>query len=111
MTESVLPLPAEKVCVEFTLSRAGERVPCFVLRQGESLYGYVNSCPHTGVALNWQPGQFLDITGELIQCAMHGALFRIEDGVCLRGPCVGRSLQRLHLCREGEYLRVALPPA
>ena len=38
-----------------------------------------------------------------IQCAIHGALFRVRDGLCLRGPCVNQSLQALPVAvREGR---------
>ena len=72
----------------------------FVVRRGDSVYGYLNRCPHTGVNLEWLPHQFLDPSGGFIQCATHGALFRIEDGYCLRGPCAGDSLQPLELAVE-----------
>lgn len=58
----------------------------------EEIVAYVNRCPHTGASLNWQPDQFLDHTGKYIQCSNHDALFRIEDGVCIAGPCIGQSL-------------------
>ncbi len=48
---------------------------------------YVNSCPHLGVPLDWAPNRFLSGDGGLIVCSTHGAVFRIEDGVCLHGPC------------------------
>jgi nitrite reductase/ring-hydroxylating ferredoxin subunit len=49
------------------------------------------------------PDRFLDSEGELIQCATHGALFRIESGECLRGPCLGAFLEPLPLkVREGR---------
>ncbi|MFO7604032.1 MAG: Rieske 2Fe-2S domain-containing protein, partial [Gammaproteobacteria bacterium] len=57
---------------------------------------YRNQCPHTGVALNWQEDVFLDSRDELIQCAMHGALFVPETGRCIWGPCQGQVLQKLH---------------
>jgi nitrite reductase/ring-hydroxylating ferredoxin subunit len=44
----------------------------------------------------------------MIQCATHGALFLIESGECVAGPCAGQSLQAL-ACREdaeGIWLRV-----
>lgn len=62
-----------------------------VLKQG-AVYGYRNSCPHTGAPLDWMPHCFLDPEGGFIQCAMHGALFRADNGECLRGPCAGQSL-------------------
>lgn len=64
----------------------------FVVRSGGRVRAYVNRCPHTGVTLEWTPDRFLTLDGTLIQCAMHGALFRIEDGLCVRGPCAGQSL-------------------
>jgi nitrite reductase/ring-hydroxylating ferredoxin subunit len=67
----------------------------FIVRRGEYVTAFVNSCPHTGAPLNWNPHQFLDLEGEFIQCSLHGALFRLDDGFCVRGPCVGQSLQSL----------------
>jgi len=63
-----------------------------VVRQGNRVYGYLNSCPHTGASLDWMPGQFLDRHREFIQCATHGALFRLVDGLCVYGPCAGEYL-------------------
>lgn len=64
----------------------------FLVQLEGNLYGYINRCPHTGVSLDWMPDEFLDVTEKLIQCATHGARFRIEDGLCVYGPCNGDSL-------------------
>lgn len=71
-----------------------------VRRQGQ-VYLYENRCPHRGVPLEWQPDQFLDASGSLIQCATHGALFLIDSGECVAGPCAGQTLRALP-CREDE---------
>jgi len=63
----------------------------------EEIVAYVNRCPHTGASLNWQPDRFLDHAGQYIQCSNHAALFRIDDGVCIVGPCVGQSLMPFRL--------------
>lgn len=63
-----------------------------LVRKGNDVYAYENRCPHTGATLEWQPDQFLDYEQQFIQCGMHGALFRMEDGYCVRGPCVGDRL-------------------
>jgi len=91
----------------------GEELPLrlFVVRKGDVLTAYRNRCPHTGAPLEWQPHQFLDLDNSFIQCAIHGALFRPEDGYCLRGPCVGQSLQPLEIRLVGDRLWVELPPA
>ena len=68
-----------------------------VVRQGVAVYGYLNRCPHIGISLNFQPDVFMDLTQQYLLCANHGALFRVEDGHCLRGPCQGQQLIRVAL--------------
>lgn len=65
----------------------------FALRRGEQVFVYRNSCPHTGMPLNWQPDQFLDLDKRYIQCAIHAAVFEPETGLCVAGPCSGQALQ------------------
>jgi nitrite reductase/ring-hydroxylating ferredoxin subunit len=71
------------------------------VRRDGLVYAYRNRCPHRGIPLEWQPDQFLDHSQSLIQCATHGALFLIESGECVAGPCSGQSLQAL-ACRENN---------
>jgi nitrite reductase/ring-hydroxylating ferredoxin subunit len=70
----------------------GVDLACIVVRVGGRVHAYRNACPHTGASLEWRPHQFLDPDGRLIQCALHGALFRPEDGRCVQGPCAGDAL-------------------
>lgn len=74
----------------------------FAVRRGGQVYVYINRCPHRGVGLEWKPDQFLDPSNSLIQCATHGALFLIEDGECVAGPCAGKSLTAV-ASREDEH--------
>ena len=60
---------------------------------GGSPYVYVNSCPHIGVSLDWTPGEMLTRDRSQIVCATHGALFTIETGECVDGPCKGDRLE------------------
>jgi len=64
----------------------------FAVKKDGQVYLYRNQCPHLGVELNWLEDQFLDMDNALIQCATHGALFIIEDGQCVAGPCQGQQL-------------------
>jgi nitrite reductase/ring-hydroxylating ferredoxin subunit len=75
-----------------TVSIAGQLQDIFIVRRGDSVFGYLNSCPHTGGPLDWMPDRFLDLDGRYIQCAMHAALFRVENGRCIAGPCNGDRL-------------------
>ena len=65
----------------------------FAVRRGDEVLVYVNSCPHIGTPLDWAPNRFLSQDGTRIICAMHGAEFRIGDGVCIAGPCLGDRLE------------------
>lgn len=76
----------------FSLRTAGGLQDIFLVRRGAEVRAYVNHCPHTGSPLDWQPDQFLNLDRTLIQCSTHLALFRIEDGQCVAGPCVGQAL-------------------
>ncbi|WP_299202233.1 Rieske 2Fe-2S domain-containing protein [uncultured Amphritea sp.] len=62
-----------------------------VSRKGR-IHLYENRCPHKGVPLEWLPDTFLDVEKEFIQCSTHGALFTIDKGLCIAGPCSGASL-------------------
>ena len=61
----------------------------FAVKKDNQFFTYINMCPHLGVPLEWQEDQFLDADGDLIQCSTHGALFIIESGECVSGPCQG----------------------
>jgi nitrite reductase/ring-hydroxylating ferredoxin subunit len=74
----------------------------FAVRRGGQVYAYLNRCPHRGITLEWQKDRFLDDSGSLIRCSTHGALFLIESGECVAGPCEGQSLQALE-CREDAH--------
>lgn len=88
---------AEGQSRQFTLIPAERPLDLFVVNWRGHLYAYLNSCPHNGVVLNWVPHQFFDADGQFIQCAMHGAQFRPDDGYCVWGPCTGRSLSAVTL--------------
>jgi nitrite reductase/ring-hydroxylating ferredoxin subunit len=73
--------------------RAGEALFMgFVVRVEGEVFGYVDSCPHTGLPLANLTGGYLTREGDLVLCSTHGALFRRGDGACIAGPCVGQAL-------------------
>ncbi|MSO69295.1 MAG: Rieske (2Fe-2S) protein [Alphaproteobacteria bacterium] len=79
----------------FVIGTGAARRDLFGVRRGRQVFIYENSCPHTGGPLDWQPDVFLDVETAHIQCATHGALFRIGDGFCIHGPCLGKHLTAL----------------
>lgn len=70
----------------------GQNSSLILVRRGDEVFIYLNTCPHIGAPLDFEPGRFLNLEKDLIQCAMHGALFTIEDGHCVQGPCMGKHL-------------------
>lgn len=64
----------------------------FVVRIGEEIRGYVDSCPHAGWPLAAWDDRYLTREGDLILCGGHAALFRPLDGVCIAGPCADERL-------------------
>ena len=82
----------KSTCLGLEINNDNTVIQCFLVYHDNTIYSYQNSCPHTGINLNWMPDQFLDSNNEFIQCSTHGALFDIENGLCLRGPCLGDRL-------------------
>lgn len=93
----------------FFLEADGTWHNLFAVRHGEAVVVYVNSCPHTGAPLNFLPGKFLDVDKTAILCTNHAALFRIEDGHCIHGPCVGKGLTALSATVQGVEVFIAFP--
>ncbi|MCB4820609.1 Rieske (2Fe-2S) protein [Roseicella aerolata] len=71
----------------------GGFVGLFAVRKDGRVHVYVNACPHIGLPLEPLPDRFLDPRRQVILCAVHGARFRIEDGQCVSGPCIGEALE------------------
>jgi nitrite reductase/ring-hydroxylating ferredoxin subunit len=83
----------------------------FVVKCGDLLRTYRNSCPHQpGTTMPWRKHEYLDKDCQHIVCHGHGARFTLEEGLCLLGPCKGQFLQAVPLRIEDErYLSVLMP--
>lgn len=64
----------------------------FVVRSAGQVPGYVDSCPHAGWPLGAMNDRYLTRDGRHILCAGHGALFTVDAGLCVAGPCYGERL-------------------
>lgn len=69
----------------------------FVTQRDGAFYAYQNLCPHLQTELEYLENQFLDQDQEYIQCSTHGALFTVETGECIAGPCLGDFLNKVEL--------------
>lgn len=65
----------------------------FLVRQGDQVTGYVDSCPHNGWPLAVMDDRYLTREGDRIICSAHGAMFRPADGLCVAGPCADDHLR------------------
>ena len=95
----------------FTLGNGDWPLRGFVVRTGDAAFAYVNRCPHAGHPLNWQPDEFLTHDRARILCGSHGALFEIDSGTCVAGPCLGRGLQRIDVRVENGSVILQEDPA
>ena len=91
--------------MEFRIGEGDWPFRGFVIRQGDKVYAYQNHCMHLGHPLNWIPDKFLTGDGSQIICASHGAIYEIESGECVAGPCPGKRLHRVEIAiRDGEVV-------
>ncbi len=97
----------EGTACSFEFSEGASTQEVVLVRKAHRVYGWLNRCPHQGMTLNWFPGQFLSSDGEYIQCTNHDALFRIDDGLCVAGPCSGMSLSPVAVKISGGQVMLA----
>ena len=82
----------------------GKQRNIFIIRKGNIVFGYINWCPHNQVLIDQIPNKFFNSDKTFIQCSKHGALFNIDDGLCIMGPCQGESLKQLNISINGDMV-------
>lgn len=85
----------------FAFERGGETLEGFVLQHPSGLVAYLNRCPHFAVDLDMGDGRFYDPAVDRIYCKTHGAEFRVSDGYCDHGPCLGDALEKFEVQIDG----------
>jgi nitrite reductase/ring-hydroxylating ferredoxin subunit len=111
------PAPGTRLCALAELADPGAKGFRFrveqalfaglVVRRGGLVAGYADQCPHAGWPLAAMDDRFLTRDGAHILCSGHGALFRLEDGVCVAGPCHGQHLATWAVeVRDGEVFTI-----
>ncbi len=98
MTSSIYLCPIDSIADPgsrgFKIDIEGQEEPLdlFVVKKNNRVFAYKNTCPHAYTPLEWIEDQFLTSDKSMIICVSHGALFTIEDGACVSGPCTGQNL-------------------
>ncbi len=94
--------------VRFGMEYRGRPAAAFAIRFRGQVRAYLNECAHVPVELDWQPGEFFDLSKVYLICAVHGALYSPETGACLGGRCQGRGLTPLTVAeRNGTVYLIA----
>ena len=90
-----------------TLEGSASPLHIFLVRKDDAVFAYRNLCPHANQPLDARPGRFLTQDETKIICGGHAALFRIEDGLCTSGPCVGKHLESVAIEVTDGVVRIA----
>ena len=80
-----------------------------VVRKGDKFFAFENLCRHLPIPLDLEDDQFFSHDHSFLQCQMHGALYEINTGKCVGGPCVGSTLRSLVVHEEEHRLLIELP--
>ena len=82
----------------------------FVVRRGARAHGWRNFCPHYGhEQMAWKKDAYLGHDGARIVCGAHGAQFEIDSGICVAGPCTGKTLVAVRLDIRAGQVFIAGP--
>lgn len=94
---------------EFSVGEGDWPFTGFLVRRGGRVFAYRNYCMHVGHPLNWKPDEFLTRDRRHIICASHGAMYEIDSGACVAGPCAGRQLHALEVTIREDEICVRCP--
>ncbi len=92
--------------LRFPLPQLGEFATGFVVRYHGKAHAYVNQCAHVPVELDWNQGEFFTVSKDYLICATHGAHYRPDTGLCVMGPCKGKSLQMLPVTEQNHQITI-----
>lgn len=101
-SERVVPLPPD--------ATAPRREAVVIHDEQGVLRAYVNRCRHLPIPLDAGSRRFRTPDGRHLLCRTHGAVYRLEDGACTRGPCDGRGLHALGVELEVGRVILVLDP-
>lgn len=92
---------------EFVFGAGPSAFRMFVVYHDGRLNGYLNLCPHYSSPLNVRDDEFLSTDGTHLMCRRHFALFRIEDGMCVSGACIGKLLDKVPVILSDGEIEIA----
>jgi len=100
---------AAGVVIPVALPRGANRRPreaLVLLGSDGEPRAYLNECRHLPIPIDLGSRRFLTQNGQHLLCGTHGALYRLDDGVCVTGPCLSLALDALKLVEEEGILYI-----
>jgi len=94
---------------EFNLQTDDALISLMLLLKDDKFTAFKNSCPHQGRRMNYSLGQFLITSEGNLVCPAHGAEFKPDDGLCINGPCLGQSLEFIHIQLNDDCVFAIIP--
>lgn len=93
----------------FATKIKGKVIKGFVVKKEGMFYAYLNLCKHLPVTLDLNDDNFFTFDKAYLQCHMHGAMYEIETGYCIGGPCMGARLDALPMTENDDELLITVP--
>lgn len=92
-----LPLDGEPfltvpIVPSYAMADGSRATSALVGRSGGRLRAFANVCKHLAVPLDLGDGNPMTDDRRALLCHHHGAVFDKVSGLCIQGPCEGRSL-------------------
>ena len=100
---------AKMMARSFTVKVRGRIFKGFVVKRAGKFYAYQNLCQHLPITLDLNDDDFFTHDKAQLQCHMHGAVYDIETGHCVAGPCQGSNLVALQIEEEETRLVIRVP--
>jgi nitrite reductase/ring-hydroxylating ferredoxin subunit len=69
---------------------------------------FKNICPHMNIPLDYDDHDVFREDLNTYFCKSHGAQFSLDNGECISGPCLGKSLINIDLQETNKEIRLLL---
>ena len=99
----------EAAARSFETKMRGQIFQGFVIFKGGKYFAYQNLCQHLPITLDLNDENFFNHERQFLQCHMHGALYEVETGLCVGGPCLGAKLIALEFEERVSEIVIKIP--
>jgi nitrite reductase/ring-hydroxylating ferredoxin subunit len=93
----------------FKIRIRGQVFSGLVVKENDRYFAYENLCQHLPITLDLNGSEFFSNDKKYLQCHMHGAMYEIQSGLCIAGPCQGARLVALEIVEDETHVVVKIP--